>query len=59
MPIIPLIVVLILVGVALYAINNVIPMDAKVKTLVNIIVVVAACLFALDALGIMETGRWR
>lgn len=60
MPIIPLVIVLILVGVALYLINTLIPMDARIKTLINVVIVVVACLYVLDAFGVTGTHlRWR
>lgn len=40
MTILSLIIVLVVVGAVLYLVNSVIPMDAKVKTIVNVIVVV-------------------
>ena len=43
-----LIVALIVVGVALWLINNFIPMDPKIKTLLNVIVVLAVVLWILN-----------
>lgn len=48
MPIANLIVVLIIVGVALYLINNFIPMAASIKAILNVVVVVAVCLWLLE-----------
>jgi len=48
MDLISLVVVLIIVGVLLYLINNLIPMDAKIKTIINVVVVVAVCLWLLN-----------
>ena len=50
MDLISLIVVLIIVGVLLYLINNLIPMDSKIKTIINVVVVVAVCLWLLNLL---------
>lgn len=45
-----LIIGLVLVGVALYIIN-LIPMEATVKKIVNIVVIVFVCVWALQSLG--------
>lgn len=47
---ITLVVVLAIVGVALWAINTFIPMDQRIKTLINVVVVIAAVLYVLSAL---------
>jgi len=48
MSIIGLIVVLIIVGAILYLLNAVLPIDARVKTIINVIVIVALCLWLLE-----------
>jgi len=53
MPLINLIVVLIVIGVALYLINNFIPMASSIKTILNVVVVVAVCVWLLQAFGFM------
>ena len=53
MPLVNLIVVLIVVGVALYLINNFIPMAASIKTILNVVVVIAVCVWLLQAFGMM------
>jgi hypothetical protein len=53
MPIITLIVVLVVVGVILYLINNYLPMDGKIKTILNVVVVIAVILWLLQAFGIL------
>lgn len=52
MPIINLVFVLILVGVALYLINRYIPMASSIKTILNVVVVVAVCVWVLQAVGL-------
>jgi len=52
MPLLNLVVVLIVVGVALYLINTYIPMASSIKTILNIVVVVAVCVWLLQALGL-------
>lgn len=39
--------VLIVVGVVLYLINNFLPMDAKIKTIVNVVVIVIVLVWLL------------
>jgi predicted membrane protein len=52
MPLINLVVALIVVGVALYLINRYIPMASSIKTILNVVVVVAVCIWVLQAVGI-------
>lgn len=44
MSLIGLVVVLIIVGVMLYLVNTVIPMAPPIKTIINVVVVLAVCL---------------
>lgn len=53
MPLINLVVTLILVGVALWLVNNYIPMASSIKAILNIVVVVAVVVWVLQA-----TGMW-
>ena len=53
MPLLNLVVVLIIVGVALYLINAYIPMASSIKTILNVVVVVAVCIWLLQAVGLM------
>ena len=52
MPLLNLVVVLIVVGVGLYLINRYIPMASSIKTILNIVVVVAVCVWVLQAVGL-------
>ncbi|MGA7411065.1 MAG: Thivi_2564 family membrane protein [Bryobacteraceae bacterium] len=52
MPLINLVVVLIIVGVALWLINRFIPMASSIKTILNIVVVIAVCIWVLQAVGL-------
>ncbi len=56
MSLIQLIVVLVVVGVILWAINNYIPMQGNIKKILNVVVVVVVIIFILDAFGILNTG---
>lgn len=56
MSIISIIVTLVIIGVLLYLLNSVIPMDARIKTIINVIVILAVCLWLLEAFGAI--GPW-
>ena len=53
MSLISLLVVLIAVGVILWLINTYIPMDAKIKKILNVVVVIVVILWLLQAFGIL------
>jgi hypothetical protein len=53
MPLISLVVVLIAVGVLLWLVNSYIPMDAKIKSILNIVVVIAVVLWLLQVFGVL------
>lgn len=55
MPLIQLIVALVVVGVALWLINNYIPMDATIKKILNVVVVIVVVLWLLSAFGILDS----
>lgn len=50
---IQIIVVLIVVGVLLWLVNNYIPMDGKIKNILNIVVVIIVVLWLLQAFGVL------
>jgi hypothetical protein len=52
MPLLNLVVVLIIVGVALHLINRYIPMASSMKTILNVVVVVGVCVWLLQAAGL-------
>jgi hypothetical protein len=52
MPLINLVVVLIVVGMALWLVNRYIPMASSIKTILNVVVVVAVGVFVLKAAGL-------
>jgi len=54
MPLIQLVVVLIVVGVLLWAVNSFIPMDSKIKQILNVVVVVAVVLWLLRVFGLLS-----
>lgn len=54
MPIIPIIITLIVVGVLLWLVNSYIPMDAKIKNILNIVVVLGVVVWLLEVFGIFS-----
>lgn len=52
MPLINLVVVLIVVGVLLWLINRYIPMASSIKTILNVVVVIAVVIWVLQAVGL-------
>lgn len=52
MPLVNIVITLIVVGVALWLINNYIPMASGIKTILNIVVVVAVGVWVLQAFGL-------
>ena len=57
MPLINVVIVLVVVGVALWAINKFIPMAAPIKTILNVVVVIVVCLWLLQVFGIIGSIR--
>lgn len=53
MSLINVIVVLIVVGVLLWLVNNYLPMDGKIKRILNVVVVIFVILWLLQAFGIL------
>jgi hypothetical protein len=51
MPLINIVIALIVVGVALWLINNFIPMAGSIKSILNIVVVIAVAVWVLKAVG--------
>lgn len=51
MPLVNLVIALIVVGVALWLINRFIPMASSIKTILNVVVVVAVAVWVLQAVG--------
>ncbi len=52
MPLVNIVIALIIAGVALWLINNFIPMAGSIKTILNIVVVVAVSVWVLQAVGL-------
>ena len=55
MPLISVIVVLIVVGVLLWLVNSYIPMDGKIKSILNAVVVIAVVIWLLQVFGLLTS----
>ena len=53
MPLVTVVIYLIVVGVLLWLVNNYIPMDGKIKQIINILVIVVVVIWLLQVLGVM------
>ena len=53
MSLVTIVISLIVVGVLLWLVNTYIPMDGKIKKIVNIVVVVVVVLWLLNVFGVM------
>ena len=49
-----IIIVLIVVGILLWLVNNYIPMDGKIKSILNAVVVIVVILWLLEAFGLLS-----
>jgi hypothetical protein len=56
MALIPLIVTLVVIGLLLWAVESVIPMDPTIKNIIRVIVIVVVCLWLLSLFGLLP-GR--
>lgn len=54
MPLVSILVALIAVGVILWLINNYLPMDGKIKRILNGVVVIVVVLWLLQVFGLMD-----
>lgn len=53
MPLVTVVIYLVVVGVLLWLVNNYIPMDGKIKQIINILVIVVVVIWLLQVLGVM------
>lgn len=53
MPLIHLVVILVVIGVLLWLVNRYIPMEARIKSILNAVVVIAVVLWLLNVFGLM------
>ena len=56
MPLMSLVLTLIVVGVLLWLVNTYIPMDGKIKKILNAVVVICVVVWLLYAFGILGRG---
>jgi hypothetical protein len=52
-PLINLVVILIVIGVLLWLVNTYIPMDRKIKNILNLVVVIAVVIWLLQVFGVL------
>jgi len=55
MPLIQLVIALVVIGVALWLINNYIPMDATIKKILNVVVIIVVVLWLLSIFGVLSS----
>jgi len=55
MPLLTILLVIIVVGVFLWLINSFIPMDSKIKSILNVVVVIILIVWLLKVFGILGT----
>jgi hypothetical protein len=53
MNLIGLVLTLVVVGVLLWLLNNYVPMDAKIKRIINIVVVIVVVIWLLQVFGLL------
>ena len=54
MPLLHVVIILIVVGILLWLVNNYIPMQATIKKILNAVVVIAVVLWLLNGFGLLE-----
>ena len=53
MSLIGLVLTLVVVGVLLWLLNNYVPMDGKIKSIINVLVVVVVVVWVLQGVGVL------
>jgi hypothetical protein len=53
MNLIGLVITLVVVGVLLWLLNNYVPMDGKIKKIINVVVVIVVVIWVLQAFGVL------
>ena len=59
MSLVGIVLTLVVVGVLLWLVNNYVPMDSKIKSIVNVVVVVVWLLQGFGVLGSLQNIRMR
>lgn len=55
MSLLSIIITLIVVGLLLWLVNTYIPMDRKIKNILNIVIVIAVVIWLLRAFGVLDS----
>lgn len=55
MPLLTILLTIIIAGVILWLVNNYIPMDGKIKKILNVVVVVILIIWLLKVFGILDS----
>jgi len=55
MSLLTILLVIIVAGFVLWLVNNMIPMDRKIKKILNIVVVIAVCVWLLKVFGLLSS----
>jgi hypothetical protein len=60
MPVLQLIIVLVIAGVIMWLVNSYLPMQRGIKTILNVVVVIAALIYVMAAFGLLgpSAGIW-
>jgi hypothetical protein len=58
MSLVAIFVVLVVFLLVLYLVNSLIPMDPRARTVLNVVVVLAMCLWLLDLVGVLPGGPY-
>jgi hypothetical protein len=53
MPLLTILIVLAVVGVLLWLINNYVPMDRKIKSILNVVAVIVVVIWLLQVFGVL------
>ena len=53
MSLLGLVLTLVVVGVLLWLLNNYVPMDRKIRSIINVVVVIVVVIWVLQALGLL------
>ena len=57
MSLVGVVLTLVVVGVLLWLLNNYVPMDSKIKTIINAVVVIVVVVWLLQAFGVLGPLR--
>jgi hypothetical protein len=59
MPLVQIIVLLIVVGVLLYVVETLLPIDATIKRIIHIVIILAVLIWLLTLVGLLPGGTLR